>query len=183
LQTMQEGVYYVGSGAVATALGLPRVAFGWLTIHAPVGSASARRATFELVSTSARYTETWSLASDNNGSFAAAKWVRLEDSYSGAVSSSDDYRSLAPGKYGALGNGSPAAIGIPSGRAGSLDIVTTDGNFKAAKYVTNHLGGADKSYEYSTETAANHNWHGNWYVTNRDRKSTRLNSSHVSISY
>src|SRR5699024_2078636 len=93
----------------------------------------------------------------------------LEDSYSGAVSSSDDYRSLAPGKYGALGNGSPAAIGIPSGRAGSLDIVTTDGNFKAAKYVTNHPGGADKSYEYSTETAGNQHWHGNWYVTNRHK--------------
>lgn len=164
LSAMSGGAYFVASAAVATALNLPRVSQGWVIAHPAAGSSLARRIIFYATGSSSRNPETWSLTIGNDGT--SGDWVREGDRYIRPLTSSDDYKSLPPGKYGALHSGTPSSVDVPSGRAGALEIQTTNDNLKTARYSTNHPGGADKYYDYATATNAANDWNGSWYVSN-----------------
>ena len=175
---MKPGAWFVASGAVATSLQLPRITIGWLVVNPAAGSALHRRIVFQTSGSSTRNPETWSLTIDSSGSYSSGDWIREDDRYIRPLAISDNYTDLAPGKYGAISSSSPTSVGIPSGRAGSLQISTTNDQLKTARYSTNHPGGADKYYDYATATNAANNWNGSWYVSNLHK----LRSSPIALT-
>ena len=170
LDTMPGGIYHVASGSVATSLGLPRVAQGWLEVNMPAGSGNSRRVTFKPVISGTRNTETWEIATSvRGGSLSSGKWERTEDNYSGALTTNDFYQNLPPGKYSAISGTVSVAAGVPTARGGYLKIETGLDTFRSVEFKSNNPGTGDKQYTLSTETTAGNAWHGNWFATNHHR--------------
>lgn len=168
LNTIESGLYFVASATVASSLNLPTISIGWLSVYVAEGSSNARRVVFENVSTSSRNTETWTISTPlGSTTIDDGVWTRVEDNYSGPLSTDDNYKALPSGKYSLISGSVTTAVGIPSARGGSLHIETNSYDKNTAKYDPTNPGTGDKSYEYVTQSTEGNKWNDTWYVTNR----------------
>lgn len=159
-QTLDPGVYFVHSGAIATSVGVPSVSLGWLAIN--TGRGGARRAEFTTVDYNGGTSATWKVATDQSGSWANSHWVRDEDGYHGTASSGTPYTGLPMGRHAVATGPTSLAIGIPSPRPGQLELHEGVGG-KVAEYLPHRPSGAVEGYEYANSTGANGAW-GDWRV-------------------
>src|SRR5699024_3148056 len=144
IENLPAATYYVSSGAVATALGIPTTQHGWLTVYRGNTGVTAR-AEYRTIAWSGGYARIFRNATTSTGvwgdwsedlSDAALDVVRW-DRTAHSLTTPDDIDDLAPAVYSVPSGNGATALGIPPRQHGWLTVLQG-------------AGGATRRAEYRT---------------------------------